>query len=219
VHVAVNAAVSVDGKLSSHRREQIAISSEEDFERVDELRARSDAVMIGVGTVVADDPQLGLTSEALRADRRARGAPPQPARVVADSTARTPPDAAILDDIATTYILVAEAAPEARLVRLREAGAEILTVGSERVSIGSGLAALEERGIDQLMVEGGGELLFSLFDGGHVDELTVFVGSRLIGGRDAPTLIDGEGWVEDFPDLDLTDVRRLDGGVLLSYVL
>jgi 2,5-diamino-6-(ribosylamino)-4(3H)-pyrimidinone 5'-phosphate reductase len=67
------------------------------------------------------------------------------------------------------------------------------------------------------MVEGGGEVIFSLFAADLVDELTLFVGSTLIGGREAPTLADGEGFVEDFPDLTLTGVERLDDGVVLSY--
>jgi 2,5-diamino-6-(ribosylamino)-4(3H)-pyrimidinone 5'-phosphate reductase len=69
------------------------------------------------------------------------------------------------------------------------------------------------------MVEGGGELLSSLFAAGLVDELTLYVGSMLIGGRDAPTLVDGEGFVDpgEFPQLDLRDVKRVDDGVVLSY--
>jgi 2,5-diamino-6-(ribosylamino)-4(3H)-pyrimidinone 5'-phosphate reductase len=69
------------------------------------------------------------------------------------------------------------------------------------------------------MVEGGGEVIFSLFEAGLVDELTVFVGSLLIGGREAPTLADGEGFTdrESFPDLRLAGVDRLDDGVVLSY--
>jgi 2,5-diamino-6-(ribosylamino)-4(3H)-pyrimidinone 5'-phosphate reductase len=67
------------------------------------------------------------------------------------------------------------------------------------------------------MVEGGGELIFSLFEAGLVDELSVFVGPTVIGGREAPTLADGEGFVGEFPDLELRSVERLDGGAVLSY--
>jgi 2,5-diamino-6-(ribosylamino)-4(3H)-pyrimidinone 5'-phosphate reductase len=67
------------------------------------------------------------------------------------------------------------------------------------------------------MVVGGGELLSSLFRGGLVDELSVYVGSLVVGGRDAPTLVDGDGFVEGFPRLDLRDVERLDDGVVLWY--
>jgi 2,5-diamino-6-(ribosylamino)-4(3H)-pyrimidinone 5'-phosphate reductase len=217
MHVVVNAATSVDGKLSTRRREQVRISGEEDFARVDRLRADSDAVLVGVGTVLADDPHLTLDDPDLRAARDDSGRPPSPARVVADSTGRTPTSARILDDEAATYVLVAEAATDERRHRLREAGAEVLVAGRERVSFPEALGLLESRGVDRLMVEGGGEVVFSLFEAGLVDELSVYVGSMVVGGRDAPTLADGEGFVESFPELDLRDVRRVDDGVLLRY--
>ncbi len=217
MHVRVNAATSVDGKLSSRRREQIAISGPEDFARVDRIRAESDAVMVGVGTVLADDPSLLVDDPGLVAEREADGKPGHPARVVADSRARTPPDADVLAGEATTYVLVAEVAPDERVDALADAGAEVMGAGANRVALPAALDALESRGVERLLVEGGGELLFSLFDAGLVDELAVYVGSTVIGGRDAPTLADGEGFVDEFPDLDLRDVARLDDGVLLRY--
>lgn len=69
------------------------------------------------------------------------------------------------------------------------------------------------------MVEGGGELIFSLFEAGLVDELRLFVGPKVIGGRDAPTLADGEGFVEEFPLLHLEDLERLDDGALLRWTV
>jgi 2,5-diamino-6-(ribosylamino)-4(3H)-pyrimidinone 5'-phosphate reductase len=67
------------------------------------------------------------------------------------------------------------------------------------------------------MVEGGGEVIHSLFAAGLVDELSVYVGSLIIGGRDAPTLVDGDGFVEAFPSLSLRSTTRIDDGVLLKY--
>ena len=209
MHVHVNAAVSVDGKLSSARREQIAISGDEDFARMERIRANADAVMVGVGTVLADDPSLERHDESL-------GREP-PARVVADSRARTPTDADILAGEPTTYLLVSDAAPAERRIALEQAGATLIVAGEDRVALSEAFAELEAAGIKRLMVEGGGELIFSLFEDGLVDELTVYVGSLVIGGRDAPTLADGEGFVADFPELDLHDVSRLDDGVVLSY--
>ncbi|MFC6904576.1 2,5-diamino-6-(ribosylamino)-4(3H)-pyrimidinone 5'-phosphate reductase [Halalkalicoccus tibetensis] len=217
MHVVVNAATSADGKLSSRRREQIAISGPEDFERVDALRADCDAVMVGVGTVFADDPHLTLDDPDRVADRENGGEPPHPARVVADSRARTPPDARVLDDAATTYLLVGEAAPRERVGALKDAGARVVVAGAERTDLEGALAELESRDIERLMVEGGGELIFSLLEAGLVDELSVFVGPKVIGGREAPTLADGEGFVEGFPELSLEGVERLDEGVLLRW--
>ncbi|UIO99092.1 2,5-diamino-6-(ribosylamino)-4(3H)-pyrimidinone 5'-phosphate reductase [Halobaculum sp. CBA1158] len=229
MHVHVNAAVSVDGKLSSRRREQVRISGADDFDRVDRIRAAADAVLVGVGTVLADDPRLTLDEEDRRVQRLRNGRPGSPARVVADSRARTPTDARILDDAATTYLLVGDGADPDRLAALRDAGAEIVAAGGGagdddagnggRVDLAAALDALEREGIDRLMVEGGGEVIFSLFEANLVDELTVYVGSLVIGGRDAPTLADGEGFVDpdSFPRLTLVGVDRVDDGVLLSY--
>jgi 2,5-diamino-6-(ribosylamino)-4(3H)-pyrimidinone 5'-phosphate reductase len=217
MRVVVNAAMSVDGKLSSRRREQVAISGAADFARVDRLRADSDGVMVGVGTVLADDPSLTLDDAALVREREAAGRPGHPARVVADSRARTPTDARVLAGDAATYVLVADAAPDDRVAALRDAGATVVRAGTGRVDLRAALADLDARGVEQVMVEGGGELVFSLFDAGLVDELSVYVGSMMIGGADAPTLADGDGFVEDFPELDLRGVERIDDGVLLRY--
>ena len=219
MHVVVNAATSVDGKLSTRRRNQLAISGPADFTRVDRLRAKSDAVVVGIGTVLADDPRLAVKDDDLVAAREAAGDPAHPARVVADSRARTPPDAALFDGAAAVYVLASERAPADRLDDLREAGASVVVAGEDRVDLESGFDALGDRGLDALLVEGGGELLFSLFAAGLVDELSVYVGSLVVGGADAPTLVDGEGFTEDFPSLSLRSVDRVDDGVLLSYDL
>jgi 2,5-diamino-6-(ribosylamino)-4(3H)-pyrimidinone 5'-phosphate reductase len=218
--VVVNAAMSVDGKLSTRRREQLRISGPADFDRVDRLRAAADAVMVGVGTVLADDPHLTLDDDDRRVHRLRSGRSGNPARVVADSRGRTPFDARILDDAAETYLLVTDATPEERRDGLREAGAHVVVTAADdagHVDLAAGLSALESEGIDRLMVEGGGELVASLFAAGVVDELSVYVGSLVVGGRDAPTLADGEGFVDEFPRLELRDVERVDDGVVLRY--
>ena len=217
MHVLVNAAMSADGKLSTRKREQVAISGPEDFDRVDAIRADSDAVMVGVGTVLADDPSLTVDDPDRRRERNERGDPENPARVVADSRVRTPTDARVLDDAAATYLLTSEAAPPDFVAKIEDTGTEVVATGDQRVDLASALAELESRGIDRLMVEGGGELIFSLFADGLVDGLSVFVGPSIIGGRDAPTLADGEGFVEDFPPLSLRDVERVDDGLLVRW--
>lgn len=217
--VVVNAATSVDGKLSTRRRRQVRISGPDDFDRVDRLRAACDAVAVGVGTVLADDPTLGVKEEQRRVTRLQNGRPAHPARVVVDSAARTPPDAALFDGEATVYLLVGEDASEERLEARREAGATVLQAAGDdgRVDLPAAFEALSAEGVDRLMVEGGGELIYSLFEAELVDELSLYVGSFVIGGREAPTLADGEGFTERFPVLDLVDVERLDDGVVLSY--
>jgi 2,5-diamino-6-(ribosylamino)-4(3H)-pyrimidinone 5'-phosphate reductase len=217
VRVLVNAAMSADGKLSTREREQVEVSGPADFDRVDRLRAESDAVMVGVGTVLADDPSLTVKSSDLRDRRTARNESANPARVVADSRGRTPPDATVLDDAAESYLLVGEGAPADRVAEARDGGATVVVAGESRVALPEALTELEADGVEQLMVEGGGELIFSLFAAGQVDRLSVYVGPVVIGGREAPTLADGDGFTGDFPGLELVSVERLDDGVVLGY--
>jgi len=217
MRVVVNAAISADGKLSTRERRQVAISGPDDFDRVDELRADSDAVMVGVGTVVADDPSLTVDSEERRERRLEAGRSEQPARVVADSRIRTPPDAAVLDDAADSFLLVSEAAPSDFVQQMEDEGATVITAGENKVDLPAALDQLGPHGIEQLMVEGGGEIISSLFANDLVDRLSVFVGPVIIGGREAPTLADGDGFVSEFPELSLDDVERIDDGVLLVY--
>jgi len=217
MHILVNAAMSADGKLSSRDREQVAISGPDDFDRVDAVRADSDGVMVGVGTILADDPSLTVDDPDRRRARSDRGDPENPARVVADSQIRTPTDARILDDEAETYLLTSEAAPPDFVAEIEETGATVVTAGDQRVDLAAAFDALEAHGIERLLVEGGGELIFSLFGADLVDELSVFVGPSVIGGRQAPTLADGDGFVEEFPALELRSVERIDDGVLLEW--
>ncbi len=219
MEIVVNAAMSADGKLASRRREQLAISGPEDFDRVDQLRADSDAVMVGVGTVQADDPSLTVKDADRHSARLDRGESKNPARVIADSRIRTPPEAAVLDDAAETYLLTSQAAPTDFIEQMEAAGAYVLAAGEERVDLTTALAKLEGEGIDRLLVEGGGELIFSLFEAGLVDELRVYIGATVLGGRDAPTLADGDGFVGSFPELALESVEKLDNGVLLTWTV
>lgn len=219
--VVVNAAMSADGKLSTRRREQLRISGPADFARVDRLRAASDGIMVGIGTVLADDPALGLDEPVRTAARQQRGQSPVPARIVADSRARTPPDARILDGQGETYLLIAETAPAERRAALRDAGAQLIVAGEQQVALPQAFNQLEAAGIDRLLVEGGGKLIFSLFDAGLVDELSVYIGNMIVGGETAPTLVDGPGFVEtsEFPELSLADTTRLDDGIVLTWTV
>jgi len=216
MHVSVNAATSADGKLSSRRREQLEISGDDDFARVDRLRAVADGIVVGVGTALADDPSLVRHDEAHRTSVRGPDASP-PARVVVDSACRTPTDAAILAGKPETYVLTSGSAPDSRRTALGDAGATVVAAGEERVDLVGAFDALESAGVERLLVEGGGELIFSLFEAGLVDELTVYIANTVVGGRDAPTLADGEGFVSEFPELALGGVERLDAGVVLKW--
>lgn len=217
--VLVNVAVSADGKLSTRERRQVKISGPDDFDRVDIIKSGADAIMVGIGTVLADNPSLTIKSAERIQERLSQGRPEHPVRVVVDSLARTPPDAKILHKgPGQRIIVVSENAPPSRIEGLRPL-ATIITTPGDRVDLAFLLEELGKQGIHRLMVEGGGRLISSLFAAGLVDQLSMFIGNMIIGGENAPTLADGEGWIreEEFTRLDLAGVQTLDEGVLISW--
>jgi len=213
-NVIINSAMSADGKISTVDRKQVRISGPEDMDRVKLLRAESDAVMVGVGTVLADDPGLRVKSQDLKRMRSDRGLPETPLRVVVDSRARTPLDAEVLGE--GCILAVSRAAPEERLDPLREK-CEIVVAGDGRVDLEELLSILQKKGVERLMVEGGATLNWSLIEAGLVDEISTYIGPMIIGGEGAPTLVDGPGFCDDYPKLALLSVEALDGGVLLRW--
>ncbi len=212
--VFINSAMSADGKISSYERKQVRISGPEDMDRVKLLRADSDAVMVGVGTVLADDPGLRVKSQDLKRMRSNRGLPEDPMRVVVDSRARTPPAAEVLGE--GCILAVSKAAPEERLAPLRKK-CEIVSLGEDRVDLEELLSILHKKGVERLMVEGGATLNWSLIEAGLVDEIYTYVGPMIIGGEAAPTLVDGPGFRADYPRLKLILVETMAGGVLLRW--
>ena len=212
--VFINSAMSADGKISSILHRQVRISGKEDLIRVDELRASSDAIMVGVGTVLADDPGLRVKSELLRKERLERGAYENPLRIVADSLARTPPDAEVLG--AGCIIAVSRAAPPERVAALSDR-CKIFVSGVDRVDLTELMSFLHGIGVKRLMVEGGAILNWSMINAGLVDEIYVYVGNMLIGGEIAPSLVGGSGFSVTFPKLELISIERLGKGVLLRW--
>jgi 2,5-diamino-6-(ribosylamino)-4(3H)-pyrimidinone 5'-phosphate reductase len=215
--VFINAAMSADGKIATIERKQTRISGNLDFERVDELRASADAVMVGIGTVLSDNPSLTVKSQIRREKRRAQGLPENPVRIVVDSMARMPLDADIFKKgEGKRIIAVSESAPPEK-VELLEKYADIIAAGKKGVELGKLLEELKNRGINRLMVEGGATLNWGLISAELVDEIYTFVGNIIIGGKNAPTLVDGEGCVGEFCKLKLISCERLEGGVLIKW--
>lgn len=218
-YVIINAAMSADGKLSTTERRQVKISGAEDFARVDELRAECDAVMVGIGTVLADDPSLRLKSPELATARASRGQTEHPMRVVIDSMAKTPPNGDLFKKgSGRRVIFVSEQAPEENVAELSK-NAIVIRAGESSVDLKKALEILYGMGIQKLMVEGGSTLLWSFTSQELFDEIRVYVGALIIGGKDAPTFVDGTGFTkeEEFPKLMLKSVEKIDDGVLLTW--
>jgi 2,5-diamino-6-(ribosylamino)-4(3H)-pyrimidinone 5'-phosphate reductase len=213
--------MSADGKLSTRERRQVKISGAQDFNRVDRLKAGCDAVMVGIGTVLADDPSLTVKAEECREHRRKRGADEHPVRIVVDSTARIPLDASVLvKGQGRRVVAVSKKADTERVIELRK-HATVIVTGDNNVDLCALMDELGEMGIQRIMVEGGGTLIAGLFHAGLVNEIYTFIGNIIIGGKDAPTLADGEGFIRelDFCRLTLVEIRRIDDGILLHWVV
>lgn len=215
----INSAMSADGKISTKKRKQVKISGKADFDRVDALRAGADGVMVGIGTVLADDPSLTVKSEERRRRRAALGLDENPARIVVDSMARTPPEADIFKKgTGKRIIVVSRAAPASRVDALK-AKADVITAGEKEVDLKEMSKELKKRGINRLMVEGGATLNWAMARNGLVDEISTFVGNILIGGREAPTFMDGEGILEraEAIELELMRFEKMDEGIVLTW--
>lgn len=220
-YVVVNVAMSADGKISTRERCQVKISGKEDFARVDRLKAESDAVMVGIGTVLADDPSLTVKSPDLISGRIGRGQEEHPVRIIVDSGARTPLHASILHKGAGVRVVACTEDADPGRVKALSDVARVIVAGKERVDLDLLLAELYRMGIRRLMVEGGGRLLGSFFSEGLVDEFSCYVGDMIIGGSQAPTPADGPGFISDreFTRLSLFSIERMDGGVLLRWIV
>jgi 2,5-diamino-6-(ribosylamino)-4(3H)-pyrimidinone 5'-phosphate reductase len=214
----INSAISADGKLSTKERKQVKISGKFDFERVDELRAQADAIMVGIGTVLADDPSLTVKSEARKNSRKAAGKSENPVRIIVDSKARTPLDADIFKKgEGERIIAVSNTVPQERLKELGKK-AFIIKTGTDKVNLSELVKELKKRGINTLMIEGGATLNWGMLSSGLVDEIYTFVGNLIIGGTTAPTFTDGEGFSEsELLELEFISMEKIEDGVLLKW--
>jgi len=194
--------MSADGKIAGDDRKQVRISSDEDMARSKELRKQYQAVLVGAGTVIADDPHLTIKGASFSEN---------PIRIVVDPHGRTPDVAAVADDRAETIILTDD------LCATEWTHAHKVACG-DPFDLTYAMNTLAEAGIENLLVEGGGETIASFFRSGLVDRYTVFVGDLIIGGRDSPTPADGDGWIcENGVKLNMKSAEVLGNGVLITY--
>lgn len=172
--VTVSYAQTLDGRLATCTGSSQWISCPDSLRFAHTLRAKHDAVMVGVGTVRTDDPRLTV--------RHVEGE--DPLRVVVDSSLRTPLDAAVLSDAGGTVLAVTDRAPVNRREELRSLGATVLELPGdpeERVDLNALLEALREKGVRSVMVEGGATLITALLRGRLVDRLAVCVAPKILG--------------------------------------
>jgi diaminohydroxyphosphoribosylaminopyrimidine deaminase/5-amino-6-(5-phosphoribosylamino)uracil reductase len=181
-------AMSLDGKIATSSGDSKWITSEEARCYARELRQQVDAVAVGIGTVLNDDPKL--TSRDRAGNPRER----QPLRIVVDSSARLPLVAQLLQEPGPLLVATARASKD-RMEALCAAGAQVMALPAEdgSVDLRALLKALGEREITSLLVEGGSTLLGSFFDLGLVDKVVAFISPVILGGRDSPSPVAGTG--------------------------
>ncbi|HET9396533.1 MAG TPA: bifunctional diaminohydroxyphosphoribosylaminopyrimidine deaminase/5-amino-6-(5-phosphoribosylamino)uracil reductase RibD [Nitrospiraceae bacterium] len=191
-YVTLKAGMTLDGKLATATGESRWITGPSSRQEVHQLRRSVDAVLIGVDTVLVDDPSL----TARTGPRLEKLASRQPLRIVVDSRLRTPFRAQVLaqQDKAKTIIATTAAAPAARRSVLQKKGIEILTVPARqgRISLRTLLTQLGRRGITSLLVEGGSEVNAAMLKAKLVDHIRLYMAPLLLGGQNAKGVIGGE---------------------------
>lgn len=196
-------AMSLDGKIATRSGDSKWITGEQARGYVHSLRQSADAIMVGVNTVIADDPRLTARGQG------AEGSLKEPMRVIVDSQGRIPVTAQVLREPGKTLVAAARPLEPAKAGALVEAGAEVLELPAKDglVDLEELLRALGKREITSVLVEGGGTLLGSLFDQGLVDKVVAFIAPVVIGGGEAKTAVGGVGVSRIAQGLRLTRVR------------
>ena len=207
--------MTADGKIAT-KSGSSAISSKIDLRRVHQLRKSVDAIMVGISTVLADDPQLTV--------RFGTAGSKSPTRVVVDSTGRIPSSSKLLKKAneLDTIVATSNRVSIDNIRRIENTGAKVLVAGRNKVELRKVFRVLEKMGCKRILVEGGGELNWSVLKLGIADELTITISPRIVGGRSAITLVEGEGydWISEGISLKLRDVRKhANGEIILFYVL
>jgi 2,5-diamino-6-(ribosylamino)-4(3H)-pyrimidinone 5'-phosphate reductase len=218
----INVAMTTDGKIDTFERKGSAISSREDKQRVDELRASVDGILVGGKTLLEEQPKLTVKSEALREERVQRGLSPNPIKVGVATIADISLESSFIKaGPARVVIFTTSQTSISQIEVLRAHGVEVFVDDAPRVDLNKMALTLKKIGIDHLMVEGGGTMNFELMRLGLVDELMIYVAPMIFGGANAPTLADGLGLTRsDAIALKLMDIEpHEDGGIVLRYKL
>jgi 2,5-diamino-6-(ribosylamino)-4(3H)-pyrimidinone 5'-phosphate reductase len=217
--VYINMATTVDGKITSAAREYPRFASERDRRNMDILRARADAILVGAGTIRADNPSLLVRDDGMRQYRRSLGKPRGPMKVLVTAGAAVGTDCRFFneEDGGARLVATTEEAP-AKNIAAFEGKAEVLRIGSGAVDLPALLAELKRRGVHKLLAEGGGEMNWQLIHEDLVDEIFITVAPSLLGGRDAPTAVEGDGLtMERQIRMRLLEMRREEDEIFCRY--
>ena len=211
--VTLKTAMSLDGKIATATGQSQWITSEESRRKVHELRDINDAIMVGIGTVLADNPSLTTRIDGGK----------NPIRIIVDSQLRTPINAnVIVDGQAKTIIATTKNAPAEKVDVLKKSGVEIIFCGDDRrVDLNILMNELASREITSIFVEGGGTLNFSLLENHLVDKFFAFIAPKIIGGREALTSVEGDGFSDLNKAINLKNIttEMIGEDILISGIV
>ncbi len=209
--------MTLDGKIATSTGDSKWITNEESRKYVHWLRHRVSAIMVGIGTVLQDNPYLNT--------RLDDGKCNDPIRIIVDSNARIPLGSNVLNisSDAKTIIATTELAPKEKIKELESKGAEVIItpLSNNRVDLNFLMKALGERKIDSVLLEGGSELNYSAIDSGIIDKVNAFIAPKLIGGREAKTPIGGEGrnLMKDAIRLNNIEIHKFGDDIMIEGYL
>jgi 2,5-diamino-6-(ribosylamino)-4(3H)-pyrimidinone 5'-phosphate reductase len=204
--------MTIDGKIATNLGDS-TISSKQDLRRLHRLRCSVDAIIIGISTVIIDNPRLTV--------RLVKRHGTTPVRIIVDSIGRIPLDSKILKSASkiNTIVAVTKRASDERVDKIKSAGAIVIVAGTKTVDLKELFFILKKMGFNKILVEGGGELNWSILQLRIVNELMVTVAPRIVGGRTATTLVEGDGYdrISDGIKMELIKVSRQNNGEVVLY--
>jgi riboflavin-specific deaminase-like protein len=216
-YVLLSVATSVDGYIDDTSPERLVLSGEADLDRVDQVRAESDAILIGATTLRRDDPRLLVKSAARRAEREARGLPPNPLKVTITGSGDLDPGLRFWHHGGDKLVYC----PDAVVPRVRERLGDLTGVAGlgARLDLAAMLADLRRRGVRRLMVEGGGTVHTEFLTAGLADEIHLAIAPFFVGDPAAPRFV-GPGVFPDGPGhrMTLAEARTVGDMAFLRYL-
>ena len=211
MHIILSAAISIDGKIST-RSNDSKFSSKEDIIRLHKLRSKVDAILIGKNTLLRDDPLLTV--------RHTKGK--NPIRIILDSKGTISKNSKIIktSDKIPTIIAVSKKISKVNLSKLKKLPVEVIISGENSVNLKSLMKKLSTKKIQTLLVEGGGTVNWEFIKNNIFDELIITLSPYLIGGNNATSLVEGNGFTKiiNSPNLKLKSVKRLKNHLVINYI-
>ena len=211
--VVAKTAMTMDGKIATYTGKSRWITGKKSRNFVHRLRAMCDGIMVGINTIMQDNPRLDVRLEDETESH--------PIRIIVDSTGKLPHDSAVVNTASKqkTILATTDRAPEEKLALLRSRGVDVLVLPSqnEKVDLHALMLALGQQGVSIIMAEGGGTLNYSLLELNLIDKLYCFIAPLLFGGKDAPTPLEGAGIME--PDqawiVENMEIKQLENDLLI----